>query len=51
MEQAFDEIKKYSETQFDPEIVSIFLKTSLDDWGKIRERAYSPAEMDTSSLH
>lgn len=41
MENAVEEIKKHSETQFDPEIVSVFLKTTLEDWGKIKNRSYN----------
>jgi len=44
MERAVEEIKKYSEIQFDPEIVSVFLNTPLEDWGRIKNRAYPPME-------
>ena len=49
MEQAVDEIKKYAGVQFDPEIVSVFLKTSLDDWGKIKDRSYNAVGLNLTS--
>ncbi|MBI1821228.1 MAG: response regulator [Nitrospirae bacterium] len=39
MERALEEIKTYSGTQFDPEMASVFLKTPLEDWIKIKEQA------------
>ncbi|MHB8483954.1 MAG: HD domain-containing phosphohydrolase, partial [Nitrospiria bacterium] len=41
MESAIDEIKKFSGTQFDPEIASIFLKIPLKDWSEIKKRTSS----------
>jgi HD-GYP domain-containing protein (c-di-GMP phosphodiesterase class II) len=37
-ETARAEIEKYSGTQFDPEIVKVFLKVPKDDWLRIQQR-------------
>ncbi|MBI3604634.1 MAG: response regulator [Nitrospirae bacterium] len=39
MEMAVEEIKRFAEIQFDPEIVSVFLNIPLEEWRTIREKA------------
>ncbi len=39
MEMAVEEIKRFAEIQFDPEMVSVFLNIQLEEWRTIREKA------------
>ena len=48
-EEAFEEIEKYSGTQFDPEIVKAFLRVPQADWEILRKRSLTEKN-ETNSL-